>query len=654
MAGADGTRDGAGRRGEEYLRLVASAGRGRTIYDDAAERGIEMVYFELAKLELERRGLASPPIDGGNLDRSLSYVGSGRDCADFALPAFLRIMYLHRGSATLPPGTLERIEAVILAYKYWMDEPGEREHSCNYFTENHQILQHCCELLAGQLYPDGKFQNGRSGREHERHAIEFIDRWLGWRARFGFSEWLSNCYYEEDLLALVMIAEFADREDLASRARMVADLLLFDIAVNSFKGAFACSSGRTYLRMIVDPGLDGVSAISALLWGRGSAERALNKAALMMAAGGFEAPAALAAIAADEPLEMESRQRQSFDVEEGDGLGVPPAAFENIMLYWGMQEYDHSLVIDSSLKAVAPWDGIGDRIYAFKEKLEEGRALGASVNEDPDFTAMTRAETYAYRTRNYMLSCVQDFRRGKPGFQQHVWQASLGGRAAVFTTHPGSLEYEDRPNYWAGNGILPQAVAHKNVLVCMYRMDPAMTKLWQTHAYFPRGEFDELAERALWLFGRVGGGYLALRSMNGGAWKAPDLEMYRRLYRNDAAFDPSGIRPYDYSARGHANVWVCELGEERTHGSFADFVDSISAAELSGDVRGFSYRSPSLGLVETGWGRGLRVEGKEIRIRDYPRYENPYCVAPFDSSSFDIRCAGRRLRLDFSTLDRSE
>ena len=38
-------------------------------------------------------------------------------------------------------------------------------------------------------------------------------------------------------------------------------------------------------------------------------------------------------------------------------------------------------------------------------------------------------------------------------YREHIWQASLGGRAIVFATHPGSGEYNGRPNYFVGNGV---------------------------------------------------------------------------------------------------------------------------------------------------------------------------------------------------------
>ena len=93
------------------------------------------------------------------------------------------------------------IRACLLRFKYWWDEPAGDNRRC-YHTENHQIIFHSDELLAGQLFPDRTFQNdGRDGRYHVEHALHLIRRWLDFRRRFGFSEWLSNCYFDEDLLA---------------------------------------------------------------------------------------------------------------------------------------------------------------------------------------------------------------------------------------------------------------------------------------------------------------------------------------------------------------------------------------------------------------------------------------------------------------------
>lgn len=58
-----------------------------------------------------------------------------------------------------------------------------------FHTENHQILFHSCELLAGQLFCDAVLPNsGQTGRWHAEHGAKLAHGWLDQRARFGFSE----------------------------------------------------------------------------------------------------------------------------------------------------------------------------------------------------------------------------------------------------------------------------------------------------------------------------------------------------------------------------------------------------------------------------------------------------------------------------------
>ena len=64
------------------------------------------------------------------------------DCADFYLVPLLWIRA--RFAAALSPGLLAEIDRTILAYRYWLDEPGNDVQW--YFSENHALLMHTCRL----------------------------------------------------------------------------------------------------------------------------------------------------------------------------------------------------------------------------------------------------------------------------------------------------------------------------------------------------------------------------------------------------------------------------------------------------------------------------------------------------------------------------
>jgi len=315
-----------------------------------------------------------------------------------------------------------------------------------------------------------------------------------------------------------------------------------------------------------------------------------------------------------------------------------------VMETLGLEAYTHPRTITAVTRLFDSyrwWENAFFAPFASKRRLlTSARKLGllplvARVFEK-DITRNTREEVniYTYKTREYMLSCAQDYRPGYGGDQQHVWQASLGGEAVCFTTHPG--KYEDgSTGYWTGSGRLPRAAQLKNVLVCVYNVPrrPGIyhtDRLFFTHAWLPRDRFDEVRERDGWVFARKADAYLALFSRNGYRW------------REDGPDAGSEI-----IADGARNIWLCELGSRRENGSFDRFVDAIAGSPLAFKGMSVRFESPSRGLIEFGWKGPLKNNGGVVNLAGYPRYDNPYCRADFPPGEIVIRSGAHSLRLDY-------
>ena len=73
-----------------------------------------------------------------------------------------------------------------------------------------------------------------------------MERWLDRRLKYGFSEWNSPVYYNEDFVALFNLVDFSPDDRIREKATMVIDLLLFDFARFTCRGSFGVSAGRTY------------------------------------------------------------------------------------------------------------------------------------------------------------------------------------------------------------------------------------------------------------------------------------------------------------------------------------------------------------------------------------------------------------------------
>jgi hypothetical protein len=624
------------------------------------------------------------------------------DCADFLLHGILAI--LHRFPEPDDPAedllgaeTRERLKTSVLRFKYWPDEPGT-DSMCTW-TENHQIMFAAGAYLAGQLYPDETFGNsGRTGREQMNRFRPRVERWLDLRFRSGFSEWLSNVYYNEDLPPLLNLVEFAHDPKLARSAAMVIDVVLLDIVLNQFRGTFGATHGRSYERHKKDGTIESTGPILWLIVGMNRAKPGNMSATLLSTATRYQLPAVLTEIASDvERPEMENRQRMGIRLADAEKWGLGFKSVEDGMVFLSLEAYLHERTVRLTLRMFDEFDWWRNDFFApFRKRrglITVARRLGLmrplARLAKKDVTRNTREEvnTYTYRTPDYMMSCAQDYRAGYGGDQQHVWQATLGPRAVVFTTHPATAARDGEagtPNYWTGSGTLPRAVQYKNVVICHYRVNTSpglyvTNRELCTHAWFPQEAFDELREDAGWIMARRGSAYVALWSQKPYEWRredpippvvpadqdAPQSQVAGDEPAEDAAL---GV-PNEIVVAGTSNIWICVCGRAATHGDFDSFCRSTVGSTIAVSGRGKRERveidlAPH-GKVGFGWRGPLTVGGWKMPITShthgspypavegYRRYDNPYVAADFPANIVRIRCNDESLSLNWRDQARS-
>jgi hypothetical protein len=623
-------------RRRAYLRGLAQRDWGTP-----AGFGGRTCFQAIPPLELERCGEAPGVFRWEWIDYSLELLRRRRDCQDFAMVGLLRMLCRYADSALLTGERRAAIRAALLGAKFAEQDPGED--TCCWHTENHQVQYRSSEFLAGQLFAEATFSvTGRTGAWHRDRARGYLMRWLDWRTRFSFSEWNSSCYYDEDAAALLNLAEFAGDAELRRQALEVLQLLALHVALNSLHGIPGGSQGRAYIEQQIAPGLSPMATLAHLCWSDAVPPPSrLDLAAVSLAAGDVSVHPAVAAIGRADPDELENRERHGLDAAEGAAFDVHPDRQENYLFFAGAGQEHHPLVVEARYRhhgGHEKWPGFFcDRDY-YARCRERGEPFDAEALPH----AMGHADLYTFRTPDYMLGCAQDYRPGRPGYQQFIWCATLGPHTTVFSTNPAPADVPyGRPGPWVGNGVLPKAVQHRNVLICLHRVRPCPIydqPPWfredRIHAWFPRGAFDELIEDGGWCCARKGDAYVGLRPVGAAAWATPDPAMSARL---------GNSQPYEWVIDGTDGAWICELGAARSHGAFAAFARGLAQARVEGDTTALRYDSPSLGRVETGWERGLTVNGRVIAIHDYPRFANPYCEAPFGARRFEIRCAGHTL-----------
>ncbi|MEZ4669872.1 MAG: hypothetical protein R3E39_18360 [Anaerolineae bacterium] len=589
-------------------------------------------FSQIARLELGQ------PVDEAAFQATLEFIDSRADCCDFSVGGLLRVLYLYRESPLLSPDLLAAIEDRILKFKYWWDEVGGDNRRC-YWTENHQIIFHSDELLAAQLYPHAIFDNsGKDAAYHIDHALNLIRRWFDYRAKFGFSEWLSNCYFEEDLLALVNLHDFSQQPDIRHKAKVCIDMLMFEMALHTYRGIMGSTHGRTYPRLIKGARREDATNTARLMFGMGLYNNPSNMGTVPLATSTYRCPQIIEKIAADLDSPHLFKERHSIEIADAPKYGLK---FDDLIdghLYWSIQDYIHDSIYDLAQETRGKFG-----IMLYEDYLQryyqvwnwQAQEYGKIIDRNIDCHGMTEVHIQTYRTPHYMLSCAQSYRPGKPGYQQHPWQATLDPDAVVFTNHPGSEDETARPNFWGGNGILPRAAQHENVLVCIHHLPPGDPHPY-SHAYFPRAAFDEVVEQGGWVCGRKGESYIALYSQHATRWLEDRYDdSHPIIERRADALD---------------NIWVCEMGDAAHWGSFQQFVAAITSAPKTCNGLNVSYKSPSVGAVEFGWHGDLKVAGAVVGFHNYPRFDNPYCHTEFGETRYRIAYAGDELLLDFEAV----
>jgi hypothetical protein len=611
--------------------------------------------------EVMRLARAVAP-DESKIQHDLDRMNDRLDTADFKLPAVLWMLYEYSESELLSEQILSNAKDSILAFKYWPDElkteadPVDTDDMV-YWTENHFILFSTGAYLAGQLYPNEVFTaSGETGLEKMETFRPRIMRWLELRYQSGFSEWLSNVYYDEDIPALVALVELGEDEELRQLASIVLDVIFADMASNHFRGSFGSTHGRTYEHKM-SGNRDNTGSTFKLLFDLNEFAPGNMSSSSLALSTTYQLPRVVYDMAHDfERQEYENRQRMGIRLEEAASWGLDTSVLEDGMTFLTLEAYTHPLTIGlfvEMLDAYKWWEHADFAPFKdFEDVLRDETIRAAlAVSQEKDLTRNMRPEVniYTYRTPDYMLSTAQDWRKGYGGDQQSIWQATLGMDAVAFTTHPGNESLDGpTPRYWVGYGTMPRAIQVKNVVISLYDVDTE-TELYvtdqplYTHAFLPKAMFDDAHKEGGWFFARKGDGYLALWSSD------PDADW---LANSDP--DSAELGDYEIIADGEKTIWICELARASDYADFGAFKTAILGASLTADSEALSvdYASPSLGRLMMGWDGPITQDGSALVVGDFPRYDNPYSSSEFRGDVISFGHAGQSLKLDFANRSR--
>lgn len=231
----------------------------------------------------------------------------------------LAAMRLRMGQHPQFPADLrEELDACLLAFDYVNPESGRSEEIAapDGLTESDQITLYAAQIVAGQLYGSVTLPaSNATGASVRALGEQLAGAWLRRHAQVGFTLW--NSRHEPTISALALLADVVENEDLRDLAAAVLDKLIFGLAVNSFRGAYAAPRAEARAGWLRSGSLAPEAPLNYLLWGVGGLNTHLRGAVSLGLAGrNYRAPELFRAIALDRWPAMLSRERQQIGPDE--------------------------------------------------------------------------------------------------------------------------------------------------------------------------------------------------------------------------------------------------------------------------------------------------------------------------------------------------
>ena len=314
-------------------------------------------------------------------------------------------------------------------------------------SENHSLLFHGCQMIAGNLFPGEKFTNsGRTGKEQAAIGKERCEKWLDEIEAHGFREFLSSTYMPLTCAAVLNLVDYAD-EEMSRRAAKVVDGIFEMLAMHAFDGVTVGPQGRVY-RGVLNPETSGTQAML---------------------------------VYASQEAVMAHNDWLSF-------VGASP----HYRLPEGM---------DTRMQAAVSKKYRQASVEIQLEKTAD--FLLTSLQLPASFQKPESRIGPAHSARGLIP--------GRQGYQQHLWHATLARDCHVFVNHPGASfdMSSSRPGFWYGNGILPHTVQEGAAVMQVFDI-PDWHPIPYTHAHWPTEIFDRQSVAGHWAFGKKGDGCVAL------------------------------------------------------------------------------------------------------------------------------------------------
>jgi hypothetical protein len=487
---------------------------------------------------------------------------------DFDLIQIVRLFYFSNGEyePQLLPG--------IVSGPLWLT-PNEILRV--YWSENHTIMWSSCAYLLEQKY----------GVDLLPDAEKIVEHWLDLKINYGFYEFFSTVYFPFTVAAVLNLVDFAENPVIQQKAELVANRIMKEILmISNDIGVYYPAGGRSSYadgggNQFVSPYANAMHNLIYMLTGFGDAPRNASRAAAFLATSKFDVKDIV------ESWKSKEDQIYSFGHSLTDGFAINSvlSPVNKTIFQWSSGAYFHpdvALQTYTLIRDYNLWDHKEFKDFALfrdvpAQLVVPAATIAGSISRS---SLICEADVAIYKNKAVTLHSIQNYFKGRAGYQQCPWQATAG-ILPVYTKSGGPTDFIGGDKL-TSNSTLPYIEQKSNLALIMYRPNKDLAlfgfPVHDVSLKFLEDRYDEVDIFGKWIVGREGDGYIAIA---------------RHCWDNKV----DGVYTCDDQ---DGQVWAAVVGNADLYGSYENFKSLVANATVKEEwiFRPSSFEWDYYGMVE--------------------------------------------------------
>lgn len=481
------------------------------------------------------------PVDDTTLSNIIENINTN-EVFDFNLVQLIRILYFSNGEYD------DYILSAIQDVPMWLT-PNETTRV--YWSENHITMWLSSAWLLKEKY---NIDNDRELRKKLIHCLDL-------KLNYGFYEFFSSVYFPYTLSGLLNLVDFSQDEEIKQKATLATHRLLKDVLqlVNN-KGVFFPAAGRNYEDKYESAYGQNHSDIIYLLTGLGEKPKKPNHAGAFLSTSSLDVHDIVNSWSAEE----NTMTHIGHNIQDLSLIHQDLQPIDKVIFQWSGGAYFHPQVAQETanlLENFNLWNHQQFKSFSnFKGIPASAAPIIANLASSLSYSSViSKADVAIYKNHAITLSSIQNYWKGRAGYQQWPWAANTG--TIGVSTQSGDIYNLLGEENLSGNSNLPYIEQNENVALIMYRPKKDLPfygfkkhdvrLLWELER-----QYDEVVIEGKWIIGREGDSYIAvLRHCT---------DSVNDIYACD---DQDG------------QLWACVVGNETLHESFNNFINIIRSSK---------------------------------------------------------------------------